>query len=215
MHPPQTIAYPANGNLYLNITNRCTCACTFCLRETGWEVYGYELLLDHEPDVEEITRAIELELAEEPAEEIVFCGLGEPTLRLDVVLAVTEWAHVRRLRTRLDTNGLGQLANPDVDVVPALAAAGLDAVSVSLNAADPESYDALCLPIYSKAFRAVVAFARGCVAAGIDTRLSALHGVGADLEACAALAAQMGARFRVRGAALPPGWRPPGERLTP
>ncbi len=205
MLPEQTIAYPANGNLYLNITNRCSCACVFCLREFGWHVYGYDLLLEHEPSVEELTQAIELELADEPADEIVFCGLGEPTLRLDVVLAVTEWARVRRLHTRLDTNGLGQLANPDVEVVPALAAAGLSAVSVSLNAADPESYDALCRPIYSKAFRAVVAFARDCVAAGIDTTLSALSGVGADLDACAALASDLGAQFRVRGCALPPG----------
>jgi TatD family-associated radical SAM protein len=209
MPPAQTIAYPANGNLYLNITNRCSCACTFCLREFTWEVYGYELLLEHEPSVEELTRAIELAQADEPADQIVFCGLGEPTLRLDTVLAVTEWSHVRRLRTRLDTNGLGGLANPGVEVVPALAAAGLDAVSISLNAADPASYDALCRPMYSKAYRAVVAFARDCVAAGIETTLSALHGVGTDLDACAALAAKMGARFRVRGCALPPGWRSP------
>jgi TatD family-associated radical SAM protein len=209
MPPAQTIVYPANGNLYLNITNRCSCACTFCLRELTWEVYGYDLLLEYEPSVEELTQEIELALVDEPADEIVFCGLGEPTLRLDVVLAVVEWAHIRRLRTRLDTNGLGQLANPGVAVVPALAAAGLRAVSISLNATDPCSYNALCRPVYSKAFRAVVRFARECVAGGIETQLSALRGVGADIDACAALADEIGAQFRARGAALPPGWRTP------
>ena len=75
------------------------------------------------------TQAIELAFLDGPADEVVFCGFGEPTMRLDVVLAVTEWLRLRRIRRRLDTNGHGQLLNPDVDVPAALAAAGLDAVT--------------------------------------------------------------------------------------
>jgi len=208
MPPHAVIAYPANGNLYLNITNRCSCACTFCLREFTCEVYGYELLLEREPAVEEIIAAVEDSLRWGPAAQLVFCGLGEPTLRLDAVLEVTRWAKAHRLPTRLDTNGLGAAVDPARDVVAELVGAGLDAVSISLNAADPAAYEVLCRPRVPDAHVAVVEFARRCVAAGLDTTLSALDGVGIDLEACAALAADIGGRFRVRGCALPPGWVP-------
>lgn len=208
MSPDTVIAYPANGNLYLNITGRCSCACTFCLREFTSEVYGYDLLLEREPAVEEIVEAVEMSLDREPAAQLVFCGLGEPTLRLDVVLEVTRWARAHGLPTRLDTNGLGAAVDPARDVVAELVQAGLDAVSISLNAADPAAYEALCRPQVRGAHAAVVEFARQCVAAGLDTTLSALDGIGVDLEACAALAADIGGRFRVRGCAVPPGWVP-------
>ena len=201
MNEPGVIAYHGKGNIYLNITNRCTCACTFCLREFTDEVYGYPLLLDHEPSVEEITQALELAFLDEPADEVVFCGLGEPTLRLPEVLAVTEWLRLRRIPARLNTNGLGRLANPDIQVVPALVQAGLGGVSVSLNAADPETYDRLCRPIYAKAFREVLAFTRECVAAGLETTMTVVDHPDIDVEACAALAEQIGAAFRVRGRA--------------
>jgi GTP 3',8-cyclase len=202
MNEPGVIAYHGKGNIYLNVTNRCTCACTFCLREFTDEVYGYPLLLDHEPSVEQITQALELEFLEEPVDEVVFCGLGEPTLRLPEVLEVTDWLRLRRIPARLNTNGLGQLANPDVQVVPALVDAGLSGVSVSLNAADPETYDRLCRPIYAKAFRAVLAFTRDCVAAGLDTTMTVVDHPDVDAEECAALAEGLGASFRVRGRAV-------------
>ena len=207
------VAYRGKGNIYLNVTNRCTSACTFCLREFTDEVYGYPLVLDHEPDVEEITQALESEFLEGPADEVVFCGLGEPTLRLAEVLAVSEWLRLRRVPVRLDTNGLGQLANPNVDVVPALVDAGVGGVSVSLNAADPETYDRLCRPIYSKAFRAVLAFAAQCVAAGLPTTLTVVDHPEIDIAACAALAERMGAGFSVRGRALRRG-APAAPRLA-
>lgn len=211
MSPNAVIAYPANGNLYLNITNRCSCACTFCLREFTWEVYGYDLRLDREPEAEQVVAAAEAALAREPVAQLVFCGLGEPTLRLDVVLAVVRWATAPGLPARLDTNGLGGVTHSGRDVAAELVAAGLDAVSISLNAADAETYEALCRPALPGAHAAVVRFIRDCVAAGLDTTVSALDGVGVDLAACADLAARAGARFRVRGCALPPGWSPPGE----
>jgi TatD family-associated radical SAM protein len=202
MNETGVIAYHGKGNIYLNVTNRCTCACTFCLREFTDEVYGYPLLLDHEPSVEQITQALELEFLEGPADEVVFCGLGEPTLRLPEVLAVTDWLRLRRIPACLNTNGLGQLANPGVEVVPALVEAGLGGVSVSLNAADPETYDRLCRPIYAKAFRAVLAFTRDCVTAGLATTMTVVDHPDVDVEACAALADGLGAAFRVRGRAV-------------
>ncbi len=199
------IAYRGKENVYLNITNRCSCGCVFCIREFSDDVYGEPLVLESEPEADEVTRAIELEFLDGPADEVVFCGFGEPTMRLDVVLAVTEWLALRRLRSRLDTNGHGQLVNPRIDVVPALAAAGLDAATVSLNAADPESYDLICRPTFSKAHRAVVRFAEQCVAHGIHTTVTAVDYPGADLEGCAAIATKIGAGFRARALVPPPG----------
>jgi cyclic pyranopterin phosphate synthase len=197
-----TIAYRGSGGaVYLNITNRCSCACEFCLREWTDGVYGEVLTLSQEPEPDDVTRAIELACLEGPADEVVFCGFGEPTMRLDVVLAVTEWLRLRRLPTRLDTNGHGQLLNPAVDVPAALAAAGLTAVTVSLNAADPETYDLICRPVFSKAYRAVIQFAEQCVRHDIETTLTAVEYPGADLAGCEAIATALGAGFRARGLA--------------
>jgi TatD family-associated radical SAM protein len=145
------------------------------------------------------------------ANEVVFCGFGEPTVRLDAVLAVTEWLHVRRIRTRLDTNGHGQLLHPEVDVPAALAAAGLDAVTVSLNAADPQAYDEICRPVFAKAHRAVIQFAEQCVRHDIETTLTAVDYPGADPAGCEAIARALGARFRARGLASPRGRARAGE----
>jgi len=204
--PAGTITYRgAGGSIYLNITNRCSSSCEFCLRDWTDGVYGEHLVLDHEPDADEVTRAIEIAFLDGPADEVVFCGFGEPTLRLDVVLPVTEWLHVRRIRTRLDTNGHGELLNPSVDVPAALAAAGLDAVTVSLNAAEPESYDRICRPTFAKSHRAVIQFAEHCVQHDIQTTLTAVDYPGADLVGCEAIATAVGAGFRARGLASPRG----------
>jgi GTP 3',8-cyclase len=199
-----TIAYRSSGSaVYLNLTNRCSCACAFCLREWTDGVYGEVLTLSREPEPDEVTQAVELEFLEGPADEVVFCGFGEPTMRLEVVLAVTEWLRLRRMPARLDTNGHGQLLNPGVNVPAALAAAGLGAVTVSLNAADPESYDQICRPVFGKAYRAVIQFAEQCVRHDIDTTVTAVDFPGADLAGCEAIATALGAAFRARGLATP------------
>lgn len=209
------IVYRGKGNVYVNLTNRCTCACTFCLREFTDEVYGYSLRLRGEPTADEVTQAIELELAEEPADEMVFCGLGEPTLRLPEVIAVTEWLSLRRLRSRLNTNGLGQLANPGPSVVDQLVNAGLGGVSVSLNAPDPATYNRLCRPLYDHAFRAVLAFSRECVDAGLPTQLTVVSHPEVDLDACADIARALHATFKVRGGGARRSLAPPLDDGAP
>jgi cyclic pyranopterin phosphate synthase len=201
--PGGAIAYRGGDVLYLNITNRCSCSCQFCLREWTDGLFGYDLILHEEPESDEVTRAIELEFLESPSPEVVFCGFGEPTMRLSVVTAVTEWLRLRRIRSRLDTNGHGQLLNPETDVPAVLAAAGLDAVTVSLNAADPHTNDRLCRPMFAKAHRAVIQFAEQCVRLGIETTLTAVDQPDADLAGCKALADALGAGFRVRRLARP------------
>jgi TatD family-associated radical SAM protein len=201
--PAGSVVYRAGDALYLNITNRCSSSCEFCIREWADGVCGAGLHLDREPALEEVTQAIEIAFLDGAVDEVVFCGFGEPTMRLDVVLAVTEWLRLRRIRSRLDTNGHGQLLNPDVDVPAALARAGLDAVAVSLNASTPEEYDRVCRPTFSKAYRAVLRFAEQCLAHGMETTLTAVDYPGADLPAVADIAVAMGAGFRARGYAAP------------
>ena len=198
-HATGKIAYRGKGNIYVNITNRCSSACEYCLRDFTDEAYGEPLKLDHEPPVEEIEQAIELEFLDGPGDEVAFCGFGEPTIRLDAVLAVTDWLRLRRIPSRLVTNGHGRLLNPDVDVAATLAAAGLDAVTISLNAADPQTYDLICRPIFSKTHRAVIRFAEECVGHGLNTTLTAVDYPGADIEGCRAIAKAVGAAFRLRG----------------
>jgi cyclic pyranopterin phosphate synthase len=198
------IAYRGpSGAIYLNLTNRCSADCVFCLRAWADGVYGVSLVLDVEPETEEVLAALELEFLDGPAPEVVFCGFGEPTMRLDVVLAVTEWLRLRRLRSRLVTNGHGGLLNPDADVPATLARAGLDAVTVSLNAADPIAYDQICRPTFAKAHRAVVRFAEESVENGIATTLSIVDSPEADLGGCEAIGLRIGAAIRVRALVVP------------
>ncbi len=209
--PAGAIAYRAGDSVYINLTNRCSSSCGFCLREWADGVHGADLRLSQEPDLEEVTQAIELAFLDGPADEVVFCGFGEPTMRLDLVLAVTEWLRLRRMRSRLDTNGHGELLNPDLDVPAALAAAGLDAVSVSLNAATPDEYERVCRPVFTKSFGAVLRFAERCLEHGIETTLTAVDHPDADLPAVADIAAAMGAGFRARAHATPRERRPGTE----
>jgi TatD family-associated radical SAM protein len=201
---PDTIVYRGKGNIYLNITNRCSSDCDFCFRSFTTDVFGSDLALSAEPAPNELTREIELAFLDGPADEVAFVGMGEPTMRLDVVLAVTEWLTTRRLRSRLVTNGHGRLLNPEVDVVASLARVGLGAVTVSLNAADPETYDLLCRPVFSKAFREVILFSQACVEAGIATTLTAVDLPESDPDGCRAIAEAVGASFRLRAHVPPP-----------
>lgn len=193
-----TIAYRAKGDVYLNITNRCSADCTFCLAKFTDRVYGNDLKLEDDPPLEDIFRELELIFQEGPTGNVSFVGLGEPTMRLDVVLKVTEWLKTRRIASRLVTNGHAQLLYPERDVAAELAAAGLEEVSVSLVAHNSEVYNQLCRPMFSKAYRAVLKFAEACQAQGIRVTLTVIDLPEVDIEACRSIAEKMGAGFRVR-----------------
>ena len=212
MSQPGKIAYRGKGNIYLNITNRCSSDCGFCLRTFTDEVYGEPLVLAGEPSVEEIERAIELAFLDGPADEVVFCGFGEPTLRLDAVTAVSEWLRARRLPLPSGHQRPRPARQPVYRGRARPRPAGLTAATVSLNAADPEAYELICRPMFSKAHRAVIRFAEECVRHDIATTLTAVDVPEADVEACAALAADIGAGFRARSLVRPPERREGPER---
>lgn len=197
---PPVLAYPLGEGLYLNVTSACTLACVFCpkIRDDDFRVGGFDLRLRRNPSVEEVWAAARGAGLEGRA-EVVFTGFGEPTRRLDVVLELTRRLKAAGVgRVRLDTDGLASLREGR-DVPPELAAAGLDAMSVSLNAPDAETYARLCPSRYgASAFPAVKAFIRSAVRHLTEISASAVGVPGLSEAACRAVAEELGARFRWR-----------------
>ncbi len=129
---------------------------------------------------------------------MVFTGFGEPTCRFDTVLRITKWLHQRGITVRLDTNGHAALMYPGRDVVTELKSAGLDVVSVSLNAESEEKYNRLCRPVFAGSYRAMLDFTRKAVAAGLRTRMTVVARQGVDIKECERIATALGASFRAR-----------------
>ena len=191
------IAYPIRDSLYLNITNRCTLSCTFCPKTHGdYSVKGHSLKLEREPTVDEIMDAVG-----DPGRwrEVVFCGFGESTLRLDVMKEVARRLKALGIaRIRLDTDGLANLVYGR-DVTPELAGL-IDAVSVSLNAPDEATYRTLCRPgVAGNAHAAAKEFIRR-VKEHVPEVVGTVVGLPTlDLEACRRIVEdELGAALRVR-----------------
>jgi TatD DNase family protein len=190
------IVYKIRRSLYINLTNRCSCNCYFCPRSgsTGGFVSGHYLFLQSEPSLNDVMEAIE---QESDFDEVVFCGLGEPTTRLKELLEIAEELKKRRHNIRLNTNGHGSLINK-IDL-PSKLAGNIDRVSVSLNAPDPDTYLKICRPDGGKeAFDVVLEFIKGCKNAGITTTVSAVDLPEVDIESCRKMASEMGVEFRLR-----------------
>lgn len=195
-----TIAYAVKEGLYLNLTNRCPCACTFCIRNEGDGVYGSSpLWLEHEPDFEEVKSA--LEAADySKYNEVIFCGYGEPTEALDVLLKTAEFLKQNsKVKIRLNTNGMANLIHQK-DVTP-LFEGLLDAVSISLNTSSPENYLKTVRPVYKeKAFPALLEFTKlvkkhvpSVTMTTVATTIS--H---EDEQNCQKICDELGVKYRIR-----------------
>jgi len=189
------IAYPIRDSLYLNVTNRCTNDCSFCVRNSTDFVKGHNLRLTREPTVPEILEAMK---GFERYREVVFCGYGEPFLRLDAILEVSRRVKEKGVRVRVNTNGHALLIHGE-DVLPRIKGL-VDALSVSLNFPTSEEYKDVCRPRAGLAaygsLKEFVRKARGFVPEVVVTVL-AMPGV--DLEACRAVAEdELGVPLRVR-----------------
>ncbi len=188
------IAYEIRDSLYLNITNECTNNCYFCVRAQTSFVKGHNLRLDKEPTVAEILMAVG---DVKRYREIVFCGYGEPTMRLDTLKEVCRELKKKGASVRLVTNGHGDLINKR-QIVKELVGL-VDNVSVSLNTDKEDLYDKVCSPVFGNGtYKAVMKFIMDCVESGIKSEVTCLDLPGVDLEECAAIAKSLGASFRAR-----------------
>jgi cyclic pyranopterin phosphate synthase len=196
---PRTV-YWLDENLYLNITNKCSSNCDFCIRKFKSGVGGFRLKLAQEPSAAQVIAELKEVIHQKKWKELVFCGFGEPTAKLDCLLEVTRWIrqhYGKPLPIRVNTNGHGYLLNPDRDVVKEMKAAGVDKVSVSLNAADEETYHEVCKPIFDNAYGAVLEFIDKAKKE-LEVEVTAVTIPEVDLHKVAAVADKLGVAFRLR-----------------
>jgi TatD family-associated radical SAM protein len=196
---PKTV-YWMDNTLYLNITNQCSNKCYFCLKRYKRGVGGFNLKLADEPSVSRITAELGEVLYMRSWDGLVFCGFGEPTWRLDVLLEITRWVrqhYGKPLQIRLDTNGHGYFLNPGRDVAAELKAAGVDKVRVSLNAENKETYVEICKPTFPDSYEAVLDFI--CKAKLVlDVEVTAVRLPEVDLKKVQAVAEGLGVVFNIR-----------------
>lgn len=187
------IVYRIRDSLYLNITNRCTNVCSFCVRLKQDFVKGHNLRLSHEPSEEELIHAIG-----DPKKyrEIVFCGYGEPMLRLDTVKQVASWVKEHGGSVRINTNGHGNLI-AGRNVLPELQGI-VDEISISIDAQNEDIYNSLCRPTYQHAFPAVIDFAQEAKKHVPRVTLTVVAVKGVDIGKTKKIAERIGADFRVR-----------------
>lgn len=201
----ETIVYPVGSGLYVNLTNRCSCSCAFCIRQkaagVGVDESGAynELWLDHEPSFEETMAAFEAHDVA-GASEVVFCGYGEPTCRFDLLKRVA--AEVKRrwnVPVRVNTNGQGSLICGR-DIAPEFAGI-VDAVSVSLNAPDAETYQRNVRSRFGEAaFDAVLSFTREVRAYVPNVTMTTVSTTISheDEQRCRKICEGLGVRYRIR-----------------
>lgn len=192
------IVYPYKDNLYINLTNRCPTRCTFCVKYKWHNRYrGYNLKLLSEPSANKVIQEIKSKFPLEKYKEIVFCGYGEPFMRLETLETVARWLKKNKVKVRVDTIGLANLIYGR-NILPEIK--GLfDAISISLNAENEKKYLLLCRPKYGKGtYQAVLDFARECKKYIPQVTLTAVTLPGVDLDRCRKIAEKLGVGFRVR-----------------
>ncbi len=196
-----TITYKVGSGLYVNITNRCTNSCDFCIRQNGECAYGSDpLWLEREPTIAEITEDIEKNFSCEYS-ELVFCGYGEPTCRLYDMLEVCKSIKEKlpNIKIRLNTNGQSDLIW-NTDTAP-LYKGCFDAISISLNSASAYKYQAVCHSVYGEdAYTAMLKFAAEVKKYVPEVAFSVVRGFLSeeDIEACRSIAKKAGVHLRVR-----------------
>ncbi len=193
------ILYRYEKRVYFNITNKCCCNCTFCVRNHQ-DYYGEadNLWFDKEPAVEDIIAAVDA-FDFNNCEEVVFCGFGEPTMALETLLKVSEYMRLHyTFHIRLNTNGLSDLIYGRSTAQEICSA--VDSISISLNMPDAKSYMEVVLPIYGeKAFEAMLQFAQDCKKYLDDIRFSVVDVIGREnIEKCQLLADSIGIPLYVR-----------------
>lgn len=194
------IIYIFEGSPYFNITNKCPCSCVFCIRDKK-DVVGdaKKMWHDKQPNFEDVKSAIDA-LDWSKYDHAVFCGYGEPTNELELLLKSAEYIKEKHpdIKLRLNTNGLSDLINqkPTAELICKF----FDAVSISLNETTSEKYDKITRNIYpGKAFDAMLKFTKDCVKYCKDVRMTVVDLISKqEIEQSRNVCESTGARFVVR-----------------
>ena len=195
-----TITYPVHNGIYVNVTNRCPCACTFCLRQNGESIYGSDSLwLEREPTVKEVCDSIDAWDLNK-YNEVVFCGYGEPTERLDDLLEVAKYIKSKSdIKIRINTNGLADLIwnEPTAPKLQGL----IDTVSISLNATNKEEYLKIVRPKFGiESYEAMLKFTKECTKYVPSVVMTVVDIVVSkkEQEICRKICESVGATLRIR-----------------
>ena len=194
-----TYLYTLDGNLYVNLTNKCSNACDFCVRNERTSYYGnYLWLKNGDPTVEKVIATANGFGDLTRFKEAVFCGFGEPTYKVAEMLALCDYFHEKGLKTRLNTNGQGNLVNKR-DIVPELKGK-IDFVNISLNASCAEKYQKICRSQFGESgFDTMIEFAKLCRRNGVACRFSIVDCIGEEeVEACKRLAQSVNVPLYIR-----------------
>lgn len=193
------ILYTYKDNVYLNITNKCPCACTFCIRSQKNAIGSADnLWLEHNPDFDEVKNAID-NFDFTGYNEVIFCGYGEPTNAFDLLIKVAQYIKNKmNIKIRVNTNGLGSLIN-ERDISQELCQ-NVDAVSISLNCSNEEEYNKVVRPKFGiKSYSAMLNFASRCKKYTDDVMLSVVDVIGEqEVAKCQSIADDLGIKLRVR-----------------
>ncbi len=199
MKKEMTVTYIVEGALYVNVTNRCTNACDFCIRKNGDGAYGSDSLwLIREPSEEEILESV-LSYDLDKFSELVFCGYGEPSIRLDTVISVARKIKEKHpIKIRINTNGHSSLYH-GYDTAP-LYKDAFDSVSISLNTPSAQRYDEICHPIKKGAHEAMLDFAKNVKSYVPSVVLSVVKDflTVEELDECHKIADELGVYLKVR-----------------
>ncbi|HIT92744.1 MAG TPA: radical SAM protein [Candidatus Stercorousia faecigallinarum] len=194
-----TLVYLLDGKIYINLTNRCTNDCIFCLRKDKDDVKGQELWLDDENSTaEDVIKQLS---SFEPTKEVIFCGYGEPLLKFEELKQVSQYIKTNYPDTkiRVNTNGHANFVYQK-NIVPELKGL-IDEFSVSLNAPTKKEYNELSQPKFDEAYEEVKKFIKACADEKISVVASVVEGYKGrhlDLTICENIAKDLGAKFRVR-----------------
>ncbi len=194
------VIYDYFGGLYINLTNRCPCRCEFCIKNYTDSLGSADsLMLDHEPTVDEVKEELSRWNVKD-YDEIIFCGYGEPTERLDELLEIARFIKEKyRKPIRINTIGLADLiwgreTLPDLEGV-------IDSLSISLNEADAESFDRLCHPRFGlPSYDAICRYISNAGKYVPHVAVSVVRGTLTEeaLQICRGKATDWGVEFKVR-----------------
>ncbi len=196
-----TIVYELCGKTYINLTNSCTNECEFCIRNIKDDVIGKNMWFKYDNIIgDDVIDALNIN-KENLKDEIIYCGYGEPTLRLSALIKSAKYIkeNFKNKKIRLNTNGHGNLVY-QTDIVPQLAQY-IDSVSISLNAQDEETYNKISKPRIKNAYIGMLDFVKKCKKNGIDTTVTIVthfKDYAIDVEKCRQIANDLGVKFRER-----------------